>query len=332
MSNDLTDAVAFDYDDDPTVELEVRAATVPHETEPDPEMDSNVVAGSFGPAASDEALREAMETIRSVKSEMLSREEAIGALRVELEQLRGFSSGLEEEVALSEKVINILGQELKSAQKKQRETEGLLEAWSSELASVKSQLSSNASAEQECTRENEEADTVDEPGLADAASEKAKIEAPDQNESGKQVIEKSGEPTDSSGSREEKPAKTTSREEIESEPQPSRMIVACDDNGSVKYSIGDGSLRLGSGPDNDIRIDSKYISHNHAEIVSGPNECVVKDKGSANGTYVNSKRIKRYALRNGDRIFIGKHRFEYIEELIDSSDTQSSARDAWAGN
>ena len=39
------------------------------------------------------------------------------------------------------------------------------------------------------------------------------------------------------------------------------------------------------------------------------NEVVLVDRGSSNGTYVNSidtPRVNKVALRNGDRVFVGK--------------------------
>lgn len=59
----------------------------------------------------------------------------------------------------------------------------------------------------------------------------------------------------------------------------------------------------------DVVISDDTVSMHHAWIVPVDGAVVVIDRGSANGTYVNSPdspRISKIALRNGDRVFIGR--------------------------
>jgi serine protease Do len=58
----------------------------------------------------------------------------------------------------------------------------------------------------------------------------------------------------------------------------------------------------------DIVIADETVSKEHAWVVPVEHEVVVIDRGSSNGTYVNStdSRINKVALKNGDRIYIGK--------------------------
>jgi serine protease Do len=58
-----------------------------------------------------------------------------------------------------------------------------------------------------------------------------------------------------------------------------------------------------------IVIGDDSVSKEHAWVVPLDNEIVVIDRNSANGTYVNSPdspRINKVALRNGDRVFLGR--------------------------
>ena len=58
-----------------------------------------------------------------------------------------------------------------------------------------------------------------------------------------------------------------------------------------------------------IVIADDTVSKEHAWVVPVEQEVVVIDRGSSNGTYVNSPdspRINKIALKNGDRIYIGK--------------------------
>lgn len=98
-----------------------------------------------------------------------------------------------------------------------------------------------------------------------------------------------------------------------------RLLVALNNGASREHPIGMARMSLGSDSDNDIQINSDFISRHHAQIVSSSTESVLGDLNSINGTYVNSKRIKRHALRDGDSITIGKHRFKYVKQNLQTS-------------
>jgi serine protease Do len=58
-----------------------------------------------------------------------------------------------------------------------------------------------------------------------------------------------------------------------------------------------------------IVVTEDTISHEHAWIVPVDNRVVVIDRGSTNGTYVNSidsPRVSKVGLQNGDRVYLGK--------------------------
>lgn len=96
-------------------------------------------------------------------------------------------------------------------------------------------------------------------------------------------------------------------------PNDPMVLIEVDDNASTRHPINTRWLSLGSSADNDIRINSDFTSPHHARIVSNATTCVLEDLNSTNGTYVNSKRIRKRALRNGDWLMIGKHRFQYVK-------------------
>jgi len=74
-----------------------------------------------------------------------------------------------------------------------------------------------------------------------------------------------------------------------------------------------GRVILGRTSDNDVQLNSKYISRHHAQIVSTNTESYVEDLNSTNGIYLGSKRIKRRALKDGDEIWMGKHCLTYCD-------------------
>ncbi|NTW06252.1 MAG: FHA domain-containing protein [Syntrophaceae bacterium] len=64
---------------------------------------------------------------------------------------------------------------------------------------------------------------------------------------------------------------------------------------------------IGRKPDNDIIIDNQAVSGHHAQIKMQGSDIVLEDLGSLNGSYVNSQKISRAELFNGDVVLIGVH-------------------------
>ena len=59
-------------------------------------------------------------------------------------------------------------------------------------------------------------------------------------------------------------------------------------------------LRIGRAADCHIRFESGFISTHHADLVASGDSLAVEDLGSANGTFVNARRVSRQTLRPGD--------------------------------
>jgi pSer/pThr/pTyr-binding forkhead associated (FHA) protein len=82
-------------------------------------------------------------------------------------------------------------------------------------------------------------------------------------------------------------------------------------------------LTIGRKPGNDIQIDDRAISGHHCQIITILNDSFLEDLESTNGTYVNSRRITKYALRNGDVINLGTHQLQYVNEFADPDSDNS---------
>ncbi len=63
-----------------------------------------------------------------------------------------------------------------------------------------------------------------------------------------------------------------------------------------------GLVKVGREKDRDLALDSSEISREHALIELSGDTLTVRDQGSANGTFVNGKRITESALRDGDEL------------------------------
>jgi pSer/pThr/pTyr-binding forkhead associated (FHA) protein len=92
------------------------------------------------------------------------------------------------------------------------------------------------------------------------------------------------------------------------------VLLACEGKTVMERELRPGRLVIGRTPDNDIQIDSKFISRHHCQIVTQLDACVIEDLNSTNGIYVKSKRVRRHNLNDGDVVQVGQHEVMYIDE------------------
>jgi len=77
-------------------------------------------------------------------------------------------------------------------------------------------------------------------------------------------------------------------------------------------------LTVGRSPQNDIVIDNKNVSSNHARFKILISEIILEDVGSTNGTYVNGEKITSQKVTANDTISFSKHHtfdWKQLEEL-----------------
>jgi pSer/pThr/pTyr-binding forkhead associated (FHA) protein len=82
---------------------------------------------------------------------------------------------------------------------------------------------------------------------------------------------------------------------------------------------------LGRDPGNDIILRDPKVSRHHAEIVFERGFFVLHDLASANGTYVNGKRIRVAPLTHGARLRMGNTYGRFSEELPTESEATPMA-------
>jgi len=95
-----------------------------------------------------------------------------------------------------------------------------------------------------------------------------------------------------------------------------RILLASEGKTVMERELKPGRLVIGRTPDNDLQIDSKFISRHHCQIVTQADSCVIEDLNSTNGIYVQSKRVRRYNLNDGDVVQVGQHEIMYIDERV----------------
>jgi chromosome segregation ATPase len=89
-----------------------------------------------------------------------------------------------------------------------------------------------------------------------------------------------------------------------------RLLIRADGDSEVVHVLG-RKTTVGRTPDNDLQIDAKFISRHHAVILAGPAHTIIEDLNSTNGVLVNSRRITRQTLKDGDAVVIGKTQFRF---------------------
>ncbi|MEO5962394.1 MAG: FHA domain-containing protein, partial [Thermomonas sp.] len=72
------------------------------------------------------------------------------------------------------------------------------------------------------------------------------------------------------------------------------------------------SMLVGRAEDASLCLPMESISRQHARLTPAGDEVLVEDLGSANGTWVNGKRISRGQARHGDEICFDKERFQLV--------------------
>jgi diguanylate cyclase (GGDEF)-like protein len=96
------------------------------------------------------------------------------------------------------------------------------------------------------------------------------------------------------------------------------LVLAGPQFGSIFPLEAGRELVLGRRDDTDIPVRDDGVSRMHASIRVEGNAAVLKDLGSANGTYVDGNRVPELRVTDGARIQIGAHttlKFVWADEL-----------------
>ena len=96
------------------------------------------------------------------------------------------------------------------------------------------------------------------------------------------------------------------------EERPPRLILTHDGKMIKDLTIDKPRVIIGRSDHNDLRIDSRFVSRNHAMLIRNGNATFLMDLNSTNGTIVNSRRISNQVLMHNDIISLGNHRIKFV--------------------
>lgn len=108
-----------------------------------------------------------------------------------------------------------------------------------------------------------------------------------------------------------------------------KVIVIFGGQTQSEHEVGEVELVVGREPECQICIDNLGISRKHCAFSAKGEAFVVRDMGSANGTYVNGRKITEHYLNDGDEIIIGKYtlRFANTEQQSKAVERDTSVPD-----
>jgi general secretion pathway protein A len=78
------------------------------------------------------------------------------------------------------------------------------------------------------------------------------------------------------------------------------------------WPVNDGRISIGRATDNELRLEARFISRHHCQVVTVGSVSTIEDLGSVNGICVNGKAVKRHVLQHADEITLGEHVLTYL--------------------
>jgi general secretion pathway protein A len=74
-----------------------------------------------------------------------------------------------------------------------------------------------------------------------------------------------------------------------------------------------GRIFIGRTSDNELQVDSKFVSRHHAQVITTVDGSVIEDLNSTNGVYLQGKCVRRHRLASGDIVKLGVHEIAYFK-------------------
>jgi len=95
----------------------------------------------------------------------------------------------------------------------------------------------------------------------------------------------------------------------------SKIVLSCENKALGELHLVPGRKVIGRTPDNDLQIDSKFISRHHCQLITGSDGLsVIEDLNSTNGIVIRGRRVRRHTLRDGDVVNLGQHEILYVDD------------------
>ncbi|MBK8011241.1 MAG: FHA domain-containing protein [Deltaproteobacteria bacterium] len=90
-----------------------------------------------------------------------------------------------------------------------------------------------------------------------------------------------------------------------------KLVYRNSDGMETEFGL-EATTTVGRHPKNDIRLNDREISKEHAVIERRGADYYVRDLRSSNGTFVNSRRVTDAHLKDGDELLLGSMRLQFV--------------------
>ncbi|MBI5526667.1 MAG: FHA domain-containing protein [Deltaproteobacteria bacterium] len=92
-----------------------------------------------------------------------------------------------------------------------------------------------------------------------------------------------------------------------------RLVVIGQQFQGREFALNRTSMHIGRSDDNDIAIDHRSISKNHAKVILENDTYKIIDLKSANGVLVNGEQYAKTELKSGDIVELGHIKFRFVD-------------------
>jgi len=82
-----------------------------------------------------------------------------------------------------------------------------------------------------------------------------------------------------------------------------------------RFALTKHTVTVGRAPQCDLQIVTHFVSREHARLTVSGGGTLIEDIGSRNGVFVNSVRVDRRRLQQGDVVTIGETQFRFVESM-----------------
>ena len=96
---------------------------------------------------------------------------------------------------------------------------------------------------------------------------------------------------------------------------PAVLVVTQGPTAGSRFELAEARVSVGRHSESDIFLDDITVSRRHAEVYRDGLVRHVKDMGSLNGTYLNSRRVEDAGLKNGDELQVGRFKLVYYDGI-----------------
>jgi pSer/pThr/pTyr-binding forkhead associated (FHA) protein len=91
-----------------------------------------------------------------------------------------------------------------------------------------------------------------------------------------------------------------------------KIIISSEDKVIQEVELVKERVTIGRKPYNDIVIDHRAVSGQHATVTLMLEDAILEDLGSTNGTFLNGEKVYRQKVGDGDKIAIAIFELKYV--------------------